>query len=80
MTREPIEHIRQLAQLASVSLRQWTGEKGVYSKLFDRHTTMRTYAGSFSISKGRVRTRASKRRWSMLIAQSMSERSSGRSG
>ena len=78
---ERIEHIRQLAQLASVSLRQWTGEKGVYSKLFDRHTTMRTDANwlFFNIeglsSDPRLETAMS-----MLIAQSMSERSSGRSG
>jgi type IV secretory pathway VirB4 component len=77
---ERIEHIRQLAQLASVSLRQWTGEKGVYSKLFDRHTTMRTDANwlFFNIeglsSDPRLETAMS-----MLIAQSMSERSSGRS-
>ncbi len=78
---ERIEHIRELAQLASVSLRQWTGEKGVYSKLFDRHTTMRTDANwlFFNIeglsSDPRLETAMS-----MLIAQSMSERSSGRSG
>ena len=64
-----------------VSLRQWTGEKGVYSKLFDRHTTMRTDANwlFFNIeglsSDPRLETAMS-----MLIAQSMSERSSGRSG
>ncbi len=39
-----IEHIRHLGQLAAMALRQWTGEKGVYSKLFDRHTTIRTDA------------------------------------
>lgn len=78
---ERIDHIRQLAQLASVSLRQWTGEKGVYSKLFDRHTTMRTDANwlFFNIeglsSDPRLETAMS-----MLIAQSMSERASGRSG
>jgi len=78
---ERIEHIRQLAQLASVSLRQWTGEKGVYSKLFDRHTTMRTDANwlFFNIeglsSDPRLETAMS-----MLIAQSMSDRASGRSG
>ena len=28
------------AQLAAIKLRSWTGEKGVYSKLFDRPTTI----------------------------------------
>ncbi|MBK7926018.1 MAG: hypothetical protein IPJ98_00575 [Bryobacterales bacterium] len=78
---ERIEHIRQLAQLAAVALRQWTGEKGVYSKLFDRHTTMRTDANwlFFNIeglsSDARLETAMS-----MLIAQAMSERASGKSG
>jgi hypothetical protein len=78
---ERIDHIRQLAQLAGVALRQWTGEKGVYSKLFDRHTTIRTDANwlFFNIeglsSDPRLETAMS-----MLIAQSMSERASGKSG
>jgi type IV secretory pathway VirB4 component len=78
---ERIDHIRQLAQLAGVALRQWTGEKGVYSKLFDRHTTIRTDANwlFFNIeglsSDPRLETAMS-----MLIAQAMSERASGKSG
>lgn len=76
-----IEHIRHLGQLAAVALRQWTGEKGVYSRLFDRHTTIRTDATwlFFNIeglsSDSRLETAMS-----MLIAQAMSERASGRSG
>jgi len=27
--------------LAAIKLRAWTGEKGIYAKLFDAHTTMR---------------------------------------
>ncbi|HEU4635450.1 MAG TPA: hypothetical protein VFS41_04685, partial [Edaphobacter sp.] len=78
---ERIDHIRQLAQLAGVALRQWTGEKGVYSKLFDRHTTIRTDANwlFFNIeglsSDPRLETAMS-----MLIAQAMSDRASGKSG
>jgi hypothetical protein len=70
-----------LAQLAAVALRQWTGEKGVYSKLFDRHTTIRTDANwlFFNIeglsSDPRLETAMS-----MLIAQAMSERASGKAG
>ena len=76
-----IEHIRHLGQLAAMALRQWTGEKGVYSKLFDRHTTIRTDANwlFFNIeglsSDSRLETAMS-----MLIAQAMSERASGKSG
>ena len=78
---ERIDHIRQLAQLAGVALRQWTGEKGVYSKLFDRHTTIRTDTNwlFFNIeglsSDPRLETAMS-----MLIAQAMSDRASGKSG
>lgn len=78
---ERIDHIRHLAQLAAVALRQWTGDKGVYSKLFDRHTTIRTDANwlFFNIeglsSDPRLETAMS-----MLIAQAMSERASGKSG
>lgn len=78
---ERIDHIRHLAQLAAVALRQWTGDKGVYSKLFDRHTTIRIDANwlFFNIeglsSDPRLETAMS-----MLIAQSMSERASGKSG
>src|SRR5437762_6463750 len=78
---ERIEHIRQLAQLASVSLRQWTGEKGVYSKLFDRHTTMRTDANwLFFNIEGLSNDPRLETAMSMLIANAMAERASGRSG
>ncbi len=78
---ERLEHIRQLAQLAAVALRQWTGEKGVYSKLFDRHTTIRTDANwlFFNIEGLSVDSRL-ETAMSMLIAQAMSERASGKSG
>jgi len=29
------------ARLAAIKLRGWTGERGIYAKLFDAHTTMR---------------------------------------
>jgi type IV secretory pathway VirB4 component len=78
---ERIEHIRQLAQLAAVALRQWTGEKGVYSKLFDRHTTIRTDANwLFFNTEGLSSDPRLETAMSMLIAQSMSERASGKSG
>ena len=78
---ERIDHIRQLAQLAAVALRQWTGEKGVYSKLFDRHTTIRTDANwLFFNIEGLSADSRLETAMSMLIAQAMSERASGKSG
>ena len=76
-----IEHIRKLAQLASIALRQWTGEKGVYSKLFDRHTTIRMDANwLFFNIEGLSADSRLETAMSMLIAQAMSERASGKSG
>jgi type IV secretory pathway VirB4 component len=69
------------AQFAALKLRDWTGEKGTYSKLFDRHTSIRTDSSwlFFNIeglgSDPRLETAMS-----MLIANAMAERSSGRSG
>jgi hypothetical protein len=78
---ERLEHIRQLAQLAAVALRQWTGDKGVYSKLFDRHTTIRTDANwLFFNIEGLSADSRLETAMSMLIAQAMSERASGKSG
>jgi type IV secretory pathway VirB4 component len=76
-----IEHIRHLGQLAAMALRQWTGEKGVYSKLFDRHTTIRTDANwLFFNIEGLSSDSHLETAMSMLIAQAMSERASGKSG
>ncbi len=37
---EKNQRVMEAAQLAAIKLRSWTGEKGVYSKLFDRPTTI----------------------------------------
>ncbi len=37
---EKNQRVMDEAQLAAIKLRSWTGEKGVYSKLFDRPTTI----------------------------------------
>jgi type IV secretory pathway VirB4 component len=77
---ERLDHIRQLAQLAAVALRRWTGERG-YSKLFDRHTTIRTDANwLFFKIEGLSADSRLETAMSMLIAQAMSERTSGKSG
>lgn len=77
---ERLDHIRQLAQLAAVALRRWTGERR-YSKLFDRHTTIRTDANwLFFKIEGLSADSRLETAMSMLIAQAMSERTSGKSG
>jgi len=37
---EKNQRVMDEAQLAAIKLRSWTGEKGVYAKLFDRPTTI----------------------------------------
>ena len=37
---EKNQRVMDEAHLAATKLRSWTGEKGVYAKLFDRHTTI----------------------------------------
>jgi hypothetical protein len=78
---ERIERTVEEAKLAALKLREWTGERGVYSKLFDQHTTLRTDADwlFFNIEKlsddPRLETAMS-----MMIAHAMQERASGRTG
>jgi type IV secretory pathway VirB4 component len=68
------------AKLAAIKLRTWT-EKGIYSRLFDRRTNIRTENSwlFFNVeglgSDGHLETAMS-----MLIANAMAERASGRSG
>jgi type IV secretory pathway VirB4 component len=62
-------------------LRDWTGEKGTYSKLFDRHTSIRTDSSwLFFNIEGLSNDPRLETAMSMLIANAMAERSSGRSG
>jgi hypothetical protein len=69
------------AQFAAMKLRDWTGEKGTYSKLFDRHTSIRTDASwLFFNIEGLSNDPRLETAMSMLIANAMAERSSGRSG
>jgi type IV secretory pathway VirB4 component len=69
------------AQLAALKLRDWTGEKGTYSKLFDRHTSIRTDSSwLFFNIEGLSNDSRLETAMSMLIANAMAERSSGRSG
>jgi type IV secretory pathway VirB4 component len=69
------------AQLAGLKLKDWTGEKGTYSRLFDRHTTVRTDSNwLFFNIEGLSNDPRLETAMSMLIANAMAERASGRSG
>jgi type IV secretory pathway VirB4 component len=69
------------ARLAAIKLRAWTGEKGIYAKLFDTHTTMRLDSNwlFFNVeglsSDSRLETAIS-----MLIANTVASRAGGRTG
>ena len=69
------------AKLAAIKLRSWTGEKGIYAKLFDAPTTMKIDSNwlFFNVeglgSDPRLETAMS-----MLIANAMATRAAGRTG
>jgi hypothetical protein len=68
------------AKLAAVKLRTWT-DKGIYSRLFDRHTTIRTDNNWLFFNVERLSSDAHlETAMSMLIANAMAERASGRTG
>jgi type IV secretory pathway VirB4 component len=69
------------AQMAALKLKDWTGERGTYSRLFDCHTTMRTDSNwLFFNIEGLSNDPRLETAMSMLIANAMAERASGRSG
>jgi type IV secretory pathway VirB4 component len=69
------------AQLAGLKLKDWTGDKGTYSRLFDRHTTVRTDSNwLFFNIEGLSNDPRLETAMSTLIANAMAERASGRSG
>jgi hypothetical protein len=78
---EKNQTITQQAQLAAIKLRSWTGEKGVYSKLFDSPTTISLENPwlFFNIEQlsddPRLETAMS-----LLIAHATVERASGKAG
>ena len=78
---ERIERTVDEAKLAALKLREWTGEKGVYSKLFDQHTTLKTDADWLFFNVERLSDDPRlETAMSMMIAHAMQERASGRSG
>ena len=78
---ERIERTIDEAKLAAIKLRLWTGEKGIYSRLFDSPTTMRLDSNwLFFNIEGLSSDPTLETAMSMLIANAMAERASGRSG
>ena len=68
------------AKLAAIKLRTWT-DKGIYSRLFDRHTNIRTDNNwLFFNVEGLSSDAHLETAMSMLIANAMAERASGKSG
>jgi type IV secretory pathway VirB4 component len=68
------------AKLAAIKLRTWT-EKGIYSRLFDRRTNIHTEnSWLFFNVEGLGSDAHLETAMSMLIANAMAERASGRSG
>jgi hypothetical protein len=69
------------ARLASIKLRAWTGEKGIYAKLFDAHTTMRLDSNwLFFNVEGLSSDPKLETAMSMLIANAVASRAGGKTG
>ncbi|MHB8412701.1 MAG: VirB4 family type IV secretion system protein [Candidatus Acidiferrales bacterium] len=69
------------ARLAAIKLRSWTGEKGIYAKLFDAHTTMRLDSNWLFFNVEGLSSEAKlETAMSMLIANAVASRSGGKTG
>jgi len=69
------------ARLAAIKLRSWTGEKGIYAKLFDARTTMRLDSSwLFFNVEGLSSDPKLETAMSMLIANAVASRAGGKSG
>lgn len=69
------------ARLAAIKLRGWTGEKGIYAKLFDAHTTMRLDSNwLFFNVEGLSSDPKLETAMSMLIANAVASRAGGKTG
>ena len=77
---EKMQRTMDEARLASLKLRTWT-EGGIYSRLFDRHTNIRTDNNwLFFNVEGLSSDPKLETAMSMLIANAMAERASGKTG
>ena len=78
---ERMQRTMDEAHLAAIKLRQWTGEKGIYAKLFDAPTTMRLDGNWLFFNVEGLRSDAKlDTAMSMLIAYAMSTRAAGKTG
>ena len=69
------------ARLAAIKLRGWTGERGIYAKLFDAHTTMRLDSSwLFFNVEGLSSDPKLETAMSMLIANAVASRAGGKTG
>ena len=69
------------AKLAAIKLRSWTGEKGIYAKLFDAQTTLKIDSNwLFFNVEGLSSDAKLETAMSMLIANAMATRAAGTSG
>lgn len=69
------------AKLAAIKLRAWTGEKGIYAKLFDAHTTMRLESNwLFFNVEGLSSDPKLETAMSILIANAVASRAGGKTG
>ncbi len=75
------QKVMEMARVAAIKLRSWTGEKGIYAKLFDRPTTVRLSDPwlFFNIEQLADDPRL-EAAMSLLIAYTTSQRASGKSG
>ena len=69
------------ARLAAIKLRGWTGERGIYAKLFDAHTTMRLDSNwLFFNVEGLSSDPKLETAMSILIANAVASRAGGKTG
>jgi hypothetical protein len=78
---ERMQRTMDEARLAAIKLRGWTGEKGIYAKLFDAHTTMRLNSNWLFFNVERLSSDPKlETAMSMLIANAVASRSGGTAG
>ena len=78
---ERIQRTLDEARLAAIKLRSWTGEKGIYARLFDAHTTMRLDSNwLFFNVEGLSSDPKLETAMSMLIANAVASRAGGKTG
>src|SRR6266446_164957 len=78
---EKMQRSMDEAHLAAIKLRAWTGEKGIYSRLFDAQTTMRLDSNwLFFNVEGLSSDPRLETAMSMLIANAMAARAASKTG